>query len=124
MKVIRNGGPASRTVVEDHPPLPEIGREPEKCLDVSSDGLAAMVHMGNGEVGCEYWRGIAENQKFISIKDPLLFFRETIQAEETPLSVCILLADIGCAALDSPGIVLNANGKSSAENLPFPASLK
>jgi hypothetical protein len=124
MKVIRSGGPASRTVVEDHPPLPEIGREPEKCLDVSSDGLAAMVHMGNGEVGGQYRCGIAEDQKFISIKDPLLFFRETIQAEETPLFVCILLADIGGAALDSSGIVLNADGKSPARHLTLSAAVE
>ena len=124
MEVVRSRGPASRAIVEDHPPRPKIGHEPEKCLDVSSDGLAAMVHMGNSEVGSKYRRGIAEDQEFISIKDALLFFRETIQAEETPLYVCILLADIGCAALDSPGIVLNTDGKPFAGDAPFPAAIK
>lgn len=119
MKVVRSRGPASRAIVEDHPPGPKIGHEPEKCLDMFSDGLAAMVHMGNGKMGSKYWCGVAEDQVFISIENPFLFFREMIQAEKASLFICALLADVGGAAPDSAGIVLNANGKSPAENIPF-----
>jgi len=124
MEVVRSRGTAPRTIVEELPPRPEIGREPEKCLDVSSDGLAAMVHMGNSEVTRQYRCWIAEDQEFISIEDPFLLFRETIQAKETVPVFHNLLADVRGTALDSSNIVLKAGGKSSAENLPFPASLK
>jgi hypothetical protein len=80
--------------------------------------------MGNGEVGSKYRHGIAENQVFTSIKDPLLIFREMIQAEETSLFICVLLGDVGRAALDSSGIVLKADGKSTAGNVPLPEVFK
>ena len=89
-----------------------------------SNGLAAMVHMGNGEVGSKYRHGIAEDQVFVSIEDPFLIFREVIQAEETSPFICVLLGDVGRAALDSSGIVLEADGKSPAGNVSLPAVLK
>jgi hypothetical protein len=42
-----------------------------------------------------------------------------IQTEETWLSVCVLLGEVGRAALDSSGIVLKADGKSTAGNVPL-----
>jgi hypothetical protein len=124
MKVMRCRGPTSRAIIEDHPPGPKIGHEPEKCLDVFRDDLAAMVHMGNREVGSKYWRGIAEDQEFVSTEDSILVFRETIQAKETAPVFHPLFADVGSATLDSPGIVLNANGKSVAGNVSLSAFLK
>jgi len=52
------------------------------------DRLRAMIHMRYGKVGREYRHGIAEDQVFASIENPLLAFRELIQAEEaSPLGL-------------------------------------
>jgi hypothetical protein len=80
--------------------------------------------MGNGEVGSKYRHGVAEDQVFVSIEDPFLIFREMIQAEETSPFICVLLGDVGHAALDSPGIVLEADRKSAAGNAPLPEVFK
>jgi hypothetical protein len=46
------------------------------------DRLRAMIHMRYREVGREDRHGIAEDQVFPSIENPLLAFRELIQTEE------------------------------------------
>jgi hypothetical protein len=80
--------------------------------------------MGDGEVRRENRHGIAENQIVASVEDPFLAFREMIQAEETSLLVCIPFANVGQTALDSSRIVLEADGKSPAEDIPLPNVLK
>ena len=64
--------------------------------------------------------GIAENQVFASVEKPFLAFREMIQAEETAPLVCIFVAHVGEGVLDSSRIVLEADGKSSAGDIPLP----
>jgi hypothetical protein len=46
------------------------------------DRLRAMVHMRHGEMGREDGHGIAEDEVFASIENPLLTFGELVQAEE------------------------------------------
>ncbi len=70
--------------------------------------------MGDGEVRRENRHGIAEDQVFASVEDPFLAFREMIQAEETSPLLCIFFCHAGHTALDSSGIVLEADGKSPA----------
>jgi len=80
--------------------------------------------MGDGEVRRENRHGIAEDQVVASKEDSFLTFREMIQAEETSPLVYIFFAYIGQAALDSPGILLEAYGKPSARDIPLPDALK
>jgi hypothetical protein len=80
--------------------------------------------MGDGEVRRENRHGIAENQIVASVEDPFLAFREMIQAEETLPLVYISFANVGQAAFDSSPIVLEADGKSPAEDIPLPDVLK
>jgi hypothetical protein len=70
--------------------------------------------MGDGEVRRENRHGIAEDQVFVSVKDPFLTSREMVQAEETAPFICIFFCHIGETALDSSGIVLESDGKSAA----------
>ena len=70
--------------------------------------------MGDGEVRGEDGHGIAEDQVFAPVEDPFLSFREMIQAEETWPLVSFCSAHVCCTALDSSGIVLEADGKPSA----------
>jgi hypothetical protein len=120
MKVVRCGSAAFGSIVEDHPAGTKFSQELEKGFDMFSDGLAAMLQMGDGEVGRENRHGIAKNQVFAPVEEPFLPFREMIQAEETSSIVCIFFAHAGQAALDSSRIVLEADGKSSAGDIPFP----
>jgi hypothetical protein len=64
--------------------------------------------MGDGEVRRENRHGIAENQVVVSVEDSLLAFRKAVQAEETSPLVSIFSSYVGQAALDSPGILLEA----------------
>jgi hypothetical protein len=60
---------------------------------------------------------IAEDQIFAPVKNSLLAFREMLQAQKTLPFLYIFFPHIGCAALHSTGIVLEANGKSIAEDI-------
>ena len=120
MKVIRRGSAALGSVVEDHPSRTEISHELKEGFDRSRNGLETMIHMGNGEVKRKDRHGITKDQVFASIEDPLLSFGEVIQTEETWALVCSFFANVCQAALDPPGIVLKADGKSSTTDLPLP----
>jgi hypothetical protein len=80
--------------------------------------------MGDGEMRRKNRHGVAEDQVVASVEDPFLFFRKMVQAEETSPFIGTLFADVGRAALDSRGIVLETDGKSIAGNVPFPELLK
>ena len=71
--------------------------------------------MGDGEVRREDRHGIAEDQVVGSAENSFLALRQTIETEETSSVFCISFAHAGCAALDSSGIVLEADRKSVAE---------
>ena len=73
-----------------------------------------MVYMGDSEVREKNRHRIAENQIFAPVKNSLLTFREMIQAKKTGRFLHIVFSHIGRAALQSTGIVLEANGKSIA----------
>ena len=75
--------------------------------------------MGDGEVRRENRHGIAEDQVFASVEDPFLVFRKMIQAEETWLLVYHFFTHVGEAALDSSGIVLEADRKSPTGDIPL-----
>ena len=113
MKVIRCGGATSWPVVENRPVGAKITHEPEKEIDMFRDGLEPMVQMGDDEVRREYRHGVAKDQIFVSVEDPLLAFGQTIQAEETLSLVCFFFAHVGQTTLDSSGIELEADGKSA-----------
>jgi hypothetical protein len=68
--------------------------------------------------------GIAEDQIFAPVKNPLLAFREMIQAKKTSPFLYISFSHIGCTALHSTGIVLEANGKSIAGDISLPDFFK
>src|SRR5512137_3048405 len=120
MKMVGGGSSAFGSIVENRPPGTKFGYEWEKGFDVFSDGLAAMLYMGDGEVGRKNRHGIAEDQVFAPVEEPFLCLREMIQAEETSPLVGIFAAH-GCeAALDSSRIILEADGKSSAGDNPLP----
>jgi len=114
MKVIRCRGTTFWSVVEDCPAGTKINHELKKGIDIFSDGLEAMVKMGDREVRRENRHGIAEDQVFVSVEDPFLTLREMVQAEETAPFICILFRNIGETALNSSRIVLEADGKSAA----------
>jgi hypothetical protein len=80
--------------------------------------------MGDGEVRRENRHGIAEDQVFVSVEDSFLVFREMIQTEKTSPPGCIFFCHTGQAALDSSGIVLEADGKSPAGEIPLSDVLK
>jgi hypothetical protein len=80
--------------------------------------------MGEGEVRRENRHGIAEDQVLASVEDPFLAFRKMIQAEVTSPLGCIFFAHLSKAALDSSGIVLEADGKSPTRDIPLPDVLK
>jgi hypothetical protein len=124
MKVVRCGSTAFGSVVEDRPIGTKFSPELEKGAAMFRDGLAAMLYMGDGEVGGENRHGIAKDQVFASVEDSFLAFREMIQAEETSSLVCILFAHVGQATLDSSRVVLEADGKSPARDIPLPDSLE
>ena len=75
--------------------------------------------MGDGEVRRENRHGIAEDQVFASVENPFLAFRKMIQAKETSSVFCIFFAQVSCAALDSSGIVLEADRKSPTGDIPL-----
>jgi hypothetical protein len=70
--------------------------------------------MGDSEVRGENRHGIAKDQVVVSVEDSPLAFGEAIQAEEASPFLYIYFPYIGQAALDSPGILLEPYGKSSA----------
>ena len=76
--------------------------------------------MGDGEVRREDGHGIAEDQVVAPVEDSFLGFRETIETEETSSVFCVSFVHASCAALDSTGIVLEANGKPFAGDIPLP----
>jgi hypothetical protein len=114
MKVSRCGGAALGSVVEDHPAGTKISHKLEKDLDWFSNGLGVVVQMGDGEVRREDRHWITEDEVFASVEDPFLYFRELIQTEKTWALVCVSFANVGQAALDPPGIVLETDGKTLA----------
>jgi hypothetical protein len=83
------------------------------------DRLRAVVQMGDREVGRENRHGIAEDQVFASIEDPLLGLGEMVQAEKAGTFVSVLIAHGGRAASHPPGVVLEADGKPGALNFPL-----
>jgi hypothetical protein len=120
MKVLRCGSAAFGSIVENRPPGTKFGQELEKGTDMFRDGLAAMLYMGDGKVRRENRHGVAEDQVLASVEEPFLVSREMIQAEETSPLVCTLAVH-GCqAALDSSRIVLEADGKFPAGDIPLP----
>jgi hypothetical protein len=120
MKMVRGGSSAFGPIVENRPAGTQFGHELEKGFDVFSDGLAAMLCMGNGEVGRKNRPGVTEDQVCAPIEEPFLCIGEMIRAEETSPLVRILAAH-GCqAALDSSRIILEADGKSPAGDIPLP----
>ena len=70
--------------------------------------------MGNGEVRREDRHGIAEDQVFVAVENPLLTFKQAIQAEETLLLLTIFFCHIGRTAFDPFGIILETDSKSLA----------
>jgi len=70
--------------------------------------------MGKGEVRRKNRPGVAENQVFAPVENPFLYFREVIDAQKASPLVSDFYTDVGQAVLDSSGVVLEANGKSSA----------
>src|SRR4030042_4247295 len=80
--------------------------------------------MGDGEVRKENRHGIAEDEVFTSVQDPFLTVGEMIQAEETLPLLCIFFSHIGQAALHSSWIILEADGKSLAGDIPLPDVLQ
>jgi hypothetical protein len=79
MEMVWCGRSAFGPVVEHRPAGPEIGQEPKESRNYFRDGLGSMLQMGDGEVGGENRAGIAENQVFVSVKNPFLGFREIPQ---------------------------------------------
>jgi hypothetical protein len=124
MKVVRCGGAAFGPVIEDHPAWTEISHELEKGTDIFSDGLGAMVQMGDGEVRRENGHGIAEDQVFASVKDPFLPHGELIQAKEALQPLSIPEIHIGRTALHPSGIILETDGKPPAGKVPLPDLLQ
>jgi hypothetical protein len=51
--------------------------------------------MGDDQVIRENGHRVAEDQIFVSVEDPFLAFRQTIQAEKTPALVRLSLAYVG-----------------------------
>jgi hypothetical protein len=80
--------------------------------------------MGDGKVRGKNRHGIAEDQVFAPVEDSFLIFGEMVQAEETlpPVSSCS--AYLCRTALDSSGIVLEADGKPSTVEASLPDVLK
>jgi hypothetical protein len=66
--------------------------------------------------------GVAEDQVFVSVKDPFLAFREMTRAQETLPLGRLPLAGAREGILDSLRIMLDADGKSAADKLSFPDS--
>jgi hypothetical protein len=117
--MIRCRGAAFWSIVENFPERAKISHKLKKNTDMFNDTLAAMVYMGDSEVGRENRHGIAEDQVITSVEDPLLAFREIIQAEETSALVSVFFIYVGRAALDPSRIVLEPDRKSFAKNFPF-----
>ena len=84
-----------------------------------SDGLGAMVQMGDDKVRRENRHRIAEDQIFASVEDAFLSLRQTIQAEETSPFARFFFATIGQATFDSSGIVLEADRKPATGQIPL-----
>ena len=114
MEVIRRRSATFWPVVEDCPAGTQISHEPGKGIDVFTDGLAAMVQMGDGEMRKEDRHGIAEDQVLALIKNSFLGFGKMIQAEKTWPLVSITFVNDGRTALHPSGVVLEANGKPPA----------
>jgi len=114
MMMIGCGGAAPGSIVEDHPAGTKIIHKLEKGVDIFSDLLVAMIQMGNSELERENRHGIAENQVTVSIEDSFLTFREMIQTEETRSLLSISFDPNSHTTCDPFGIVLQADGKSSA----------
>lgn len=124
VEVVRGGGAAFRSVVKDCPMGTKITHELEKGIDMVSDGLGMVVYMGDGEVTRENGHWITEDQVFPAIEDPLLGFREVIEAEETWPFEYVFFLYVSQGALDSSRIVLDADGKSIAGDFPHPDVLQ
>jgi hypothetical protein len=120
MKVVRGGSAALGSVVKDRPAGTEIGEESQKGPDLGRDSLAAMLYMGDREMGGENRARVAENQISAPVKNPFLAFREMLWTEETPVPGIICFGDVGEGVLDSFRIVLETDGKSPAGNSPLP----
>ena len=69
------------------------------------------------------WRWITEYQVFLPVEDSFLAFREIIQAQKTWPFFYIFFYHTGKTAFNSTGIVLDADGKSSAGDFPLPDML-
>ncbi len=114
MKVVRGGSTTPWPIVEDRPAGAKIGYEPEKKIDLSGDGLEAMVQMRNDEVGRENGHGVTKDQILVPVEDPFLAFRQAIHTEKTSSLAYFSFTYGSQTTLDSFGIVLEADRKSAA----------
>jgi hypothetical protein len=114
MKVIRRRSAASRPIVKDGPSGAEIGHELQERVHVLRYRLWKMIYVGDGEVGRENRRWVAEDQIVASVEYPFLAFGKMIQTEEARPLACILLADCGQGAPHSSSVVLEEDGKPVA----------
>ena len=80
--------------------------------------------MGDREVRREDRHGIAEDQVIVSIEDSLLALRKMIETEETLPLRSIFFCYISRTAFDPSGVILEAEGKSPAEQISFSDSFK
>jgi hypothetical protein len=124
MKMLRSGGAASRSVIEERPGGAEVSYQLEEGVDMLTNGLAAMVQMGDGQVRRENRHGIAEDKVITSVKDPFLTLREMIDTQETRSIPDSCFVHVGCTALHPPGIVLESDRESGAVQIPLPAALQ
>jgi hypothetical protein len=83
-----------------------------------------MVYVRDCQMREKNRHGIGEDQIFTPVKDSLLAFGEVLQAKKTLPFLYISFSHIGHAALDSTGIVLEANGKSIAGDISLPDFFK
>jgi hypothetical protein len=120
MKVIRSGGAAFRAIVENCPAWAQIGQEQEKGIHMGIDPLRPMIHMGHGEMGREDGHGVAEDQVFASIANPLLTLGEMIEAQEASPLTLAFRTHIRGRALEPSGVVLETNGKPATIYVPLP----
>jgi hypothetical protein len=114
MEVIWRRSAAFWSIVEDRPAGTQISHELGKGIDVFTDGLAAMVQMGDSKVRGENRHGIAEDQVVTTVEDSFLAFGKMIPAKKTWPLVSITSVYDGRTALQPSGVVLEADGKPAA----------
>ena len=118
MKVIRGRGTASRTIVEYHPPLPEIGPKAEKGIDIAADGLGRVRDVRYCEMGKGNGHRVDKDQILVAVKYGLLAVGKVVFTQKAATLINIGGIYRGSGARKSSGVMEETDREAVAGNNP------